>query len=86
MEKFIQKLKVVLESSFEEARIELERARPSKRVGGFLIWEKFRGKEQIKRQEKLWKVLRSKFSKEDQHKITTILTLTPEEAAVEQDD
>jgi len=53
--------------------------RPPRKVGGFLIWDGFSGLEQIERQNRLWGVLRERLSRDDQLRITAILTATPAE-------
>lgn len=75
------KLTRILSERFKDAEVKLERSGPTK-VGGFLIWKKFVGVEQIKRQERLWKVLEKKLTKDEQLQITVILTATPEEMTV----
>ena len=71
----------ILSKSFKDAEVKLEGSSPSK-VAGFLIWKKFEGVEQIKRQEMLDKVLKEHLTKEQLLKITAILTVTPTEMTV----
>ena len=82
MERFIQRLTALLKQNFPGAEIELERARPAPRVGGFLIWDGFERMDQTKRQTHVWQVLRESLSAEDQGRITAILTVTPAEISV----
>ncbi|HEX4792861.1 MAG TPA: hypothetical protein VH370_03660 [Humisphaera sp.] len=80
MEQQIDRLKKVLISKFPGATPELERAKPLKKVGGFLIWGGFEGLEQIKRQRALSRALKEGLTPQELAKVTTILTITPGEA------
>jgi acid stress-induced BolA-like protein IbaG/YrbA len=82
MEELINQLRNLLEAEFPEAKVELERASPAEKVGGLLIWSGFDGMEQIERQQRLADVIRSKLSRDDQIRITAILTVTPDERSV----
>jgi hypothetical protein len=78
-----KKLKEILETEFDGATFEPEKAMPNK-IAGFLIWGPFQGKEQIKRQRDLWKVLEEKLTTDELSRVSTILTLTPEEMPLPQ--
>jgi len=54
-------------------------------VAGFLVWTRFKGVEQIKRQSRLWKVLEKELTAEELLRVSTILTVTPEEKPVSQE-
>ena len=82
MEAFAKKVKDVLVAEFPNATVALEAAKPSKKIGGLMVWEGFKGIEQIKRQTRLWKVLRHRLTPEEQLRITAILTVTPQEREV----
>ncbi len=82
MEELIKRLRKLLEAQFPEAKAELEQAFPAEKVGGFLIWRGFDGMEQIDRQQRLSDVIRSELPREDQLRITAILTVTPDERSV----
>ena len=82
MEELMNRLRNLLEAEFPEAKVELEQASPAEKVGGFLIWSGFDGMEQIERQQRLADVIRSKLSRDDQIRITAILTVTPDERSV----
>jgi acid stress-induced BolA-like protein IbaG/YrbA len=82
MEELIAKLRELLAGEFRGAEIELEPAPPAQKVAGFLVWSGFQGMEQLKRQDRLWRVLKKGLSKNEQLQITAILTVTPEEWAV----
>jgi hypothetical protein len=82
MEDLINRLRALLEAEFPNAVVELEQASPAEKVGGFLIWRGFEGMEQIERQQRLSDVIRSNLSRDDQIRITAILTVTPDERSV----
>jgi len=82
MEAFAKKVKDVLVAEFPKATVDLDVVKPSKKIGGLMVWEGFKGIEQIKRQTKLWKVLRHRLTPEEQLRITAILTVTPQEREV----
>ncbi len=85
MEALMQKINGVLKSAFPDATAELEQAAPADKVGGLLIWAGFEGMEHIKRQNRLWAVLKKGLTRQEQLRITAILTLTPEERTVSQE-
>ena len=85
MEAFAKKVKDVLVAEFPKATIDLDVAKPSKKIGGLMVWQGFKGIEQIKRQTRLWKVLRLRLTPEEQLRITAILTVTPQEREVYQE-
>lgn len=76
-----KKLKDVLETQFAGATFQPEKA-GANRISGFLVWGPFQGTEQIQRQRDLWKVLEEKLTAEELTRVSTILTLTPEEMPV----
>ncbi len=80
MEKFFQKLTVLLHRNFKDSEIELEPL-DGGRLSGFLIWDGFDGVEQIKRQRSLWRVLRSSLTTKELLRIAAIFTLTSSEMA-----
>ena len=82
MEELINRLSSLLLEEFPKAEVVLEQASPAEKVGGFLIWSGFDGMEQIDRQQRLSGVIRSKLPREDQLRITAILTVTPDERSV----
>lgn len=82
MEAFEKRVKTILQKHFPDATVDIETARPSKKVGGLVAWHGFTGIEQIKRQGRLWKVLKRELTAEEQLRITAILTVTPQEREV----
>jgi acid stress-induced BolA-like protein IbaG/YrbA len=80
MEKFIQKLTALLLGKFKDAEIELE-VLDGGRITGFVVWDGFEGKEQIKRQGVLWRELRASLTAREVLRIAGIFTLTSLEMA-----
>lgn len=80
MEQLIQKLTSIFRRQFPGSETELE-PRGENRVSGFLVWNGFEGHEHIERQREVWKIIRAELSREEQHQIAAVLTLTPEEMA-----
>jgi len=74
-----RKLKRVLAERFPRARIVLERTTPLNKYSGIITWDGFDGLDQVDRQTALWKVLRANLDKDEQLKITAILTMTSSE-------
>ena len=73
-----KKVTGILQNAFGGCSVELEKSGAGK-MAGFLVWDRFKGVEQIERQERLWKVLEKELGAEELLGISTILTLTPEE-------
>lgn len=80
-----EKLTAVLQAEFDGAEVQWDPASPAGKVVGFLVWSGFQGIEHIKRQNRLWKVLRKNLSPQEQLKISAILAFTPEEWTVSQE-
>lgn len=85
MEETIEAVRKVLSVSFPNSVSDLEETVPGRKVGGSLITEEFLGMEQIERQRLLWRVLRERLSAQDQLRLGTIITLTPQEVAAMED-
>ena len=81
-----KKLKGLLESDFPNCSLHLERASGSGRIGGELVWSGFVGKDQLERQTVLSKLMRDQLSRDEQLKLSTILTFTPEEIEMMEED
>ena len=79
MENLNTKIARVLSENFPEAKVTIDRSRPSDKFGGLVVWKGFEGSDQVDRQGRLWKVLRQTLSRDEQLKITAILTMTPTE-------
>jgi hypothetical protein len=82
VERLRQQLELWLPEQFPQAEIILDPARPGQKIGGILAWEGFAGLEPIDRQGLLWRALRTRFNRDDQLSISSIITLTPAEYAV----
>ena len=78
----LERVREVLARRFPGAEFDLELSVPSRKVGGFVIWPGFEGKEQIDRQQLVWQAIRGDLSRDDQLQITAILTVTPNEMAI----
>lgn len=83
MKDLMGKVQNILATQFPGASVKLEKAGPDK-VAGFLVWTRFKGVEQITRQSRLWTVLEKELTAEELLRVSTILTLTPEEMPVSQ--
>jgi len=62
--------------------LKLEKATPTSKIAGALIWDGFTGKDQIDRQRAVRDLVRRELSEEDQRRLSAILTLTTAELAV----
>ncbi len=82
MDRLRQQLEQWLPEQFPQAEIRLDPARRGQKIGGILAWDGFAGLEPIDRQGLLWHALRSRFDRDDQLGISSIITLTPAEYAV----
>ena len=79
-----KKLEVELSTAFKQSQVELKQLKPSKRIGGQVVWSGFAGKSQLDRQRQLRKAVDSARSLTDEEKLSLslIMTLTPEEITV----
>lgn len=82
MERLRRQLELWLPEQFPQAEIILDPARRGQKIGGILAWDGFAGLEPIDRQGLLWRALRTRFNRDDQLAISSIITLTPAEYAV----
>lgn len=85
MEQFVQKVIAVFESAFPGVEVMLAAKKGVSKVGGLLIWNGFAGKPQLERQSEVWEVLRATLSSDEQLKLGTILTVSPQEVAAMED-
>lgn len=85
MAEVIDHLHELLEREFPGSTIELEQASPLDKVGGILIWDGFDQMDQFDRQRLLTKRIRDNLKRDEQIRITTILTLTPAENSIPED-
>ncbi|MGI4789759.1 MAG: hypothetical protein ACRYFS_13025 [Janthinobacterium lividum] len=81
MEQLVKKVNTLLEASFPGIEVAIAVKRGIKRATGFVIWSGFAGKPHLERQSQLWKVLKANLSHDEELKLGTILTITPQEVA-----
>jgi len=79
MEEIVKKVNAVFERAFPGIEVALVTKKGVARIGGFVIWSGFSGVSQLERQSHLWKVLKANLSQDEELKIGTILTITPQE-------
>ena len=82
MEQLKQELEQWLPEQFPGARLSFDDGRPGAKLSGILTWPGFNGLEPIDRQGLLWRAIRTRFDREDQLGISSIITLTPAKYAV----
>lgn len=85
MERLKRELEQWLPEQFPGAEVSLELGRPGTKLSGILAWKGFDGLEPIDRQSLLWRALRAHFSREDQLRISILITLTPAEYSVQRE-
>lgn len=82
----MERLKLALEELLPQllpgARVEIDPLRRGFKLSGIIVWSGFENLEPIDRQHILWGKLKTHFSREDQLRITMLITLTPAEYAV----
>ena len=76
----LKELRELLEVRFPGVELELEYVKPSKKIFGSVVWRGFVGKDQVKRQRMVWKVLEERVSRGKQLQVSALLTFTPEES------
>jgi hypothetical protein len=81
MDDLSERLTDQLQQSFPSAEISFDPVYAPK-LGGLLVWQGFDNLEQLARQHHLWSVLRAHLSPDEQLRITAILTMTPAEMAI----
>lgn len=81
MEQLIKKIDAILAQNFPGIDVALVTKRGVPRIGGFVIWAGFTGQPQLERQSLIWKVLKASLNQDEELKIGTILTVTPQEVA-----
>ena len=78
----IIKIRKVLTDSFKGAQTEIKESETSGKIFGFLIWKRFVGVDQLKRQQRMWKVLTKKLTRHEQIQISAIFATTSEERTI----
>ena len=74
-----QQIKTILERELPEAQVEVERDADSEKVGGRIIWKGFAGYNSLKRQNRIFGLLRRQLSPSEAREISFIFTYTPDE-------
>ena len=77
-----QQIKEILERELSGARAEIERNQDTGKVGGRIIWEGFAGYDSLRRQNRIFSLLRRSLSAaQAQADISYLFTYTPDEYA-----
>jgi|GEM_PF-2587519 len=74
-----QQIKAILERDLPEARAEIARDADTDKVGGRVIWKGFAGYNSLRRQNRIFALLRRQLSIAEAKDISFIFTYTPEE-------
>ncbi len=82
MERLKQELELWLPEQFPDVELSLDSGHRGAKLSGILAWSGFDGLEPIDRQSLLWRAIRARFDREDQLRISILITLTPAEYAV----
>lgn len=82
MERLKKELEAWFPEQFPGVEVSIDLGRPGTKLSGIVAWEGFDGLEPIDRQSLLWKKIRAHFSREDQLRISILITLSPAEYAV----
>jgi hypothetical protein len=82
MDRLISKIKRTLKDGFKGCEVELPPPEEGEKLSGFLIWRGFDDDDQVRRQERLWKVLEKVLNKAERQRISVIFTTTPAEMSV----
>ncbi|MEA2664930.1 MAG: hypothetical protein QOI11_1874 [Candidatus Eremiobacteraeota bacterium] len=77
---FRERLEHLLHDRFDGMDIDLGPLGQTGRLSGVLIWDGFRGLDFVDRQERVWSAIRDAL-KADALQVSTLITLTPAEAA-----
>ncbi len=80
---FIEKLKSLIASHYNDARVELDPVPGSERVTGSIIWTGFNERSHAERQRELSDWIRKELPPHEAIRVSVITTLTPEEIADE---
>ena len=82
MERLKQELEAWLPEQFPGAALSFDPGHRGAKLSGILAWSGFDGLEPIDRQSLLWRVIRMRFDRDDQLRISILITLTPAEYSV----
>lgn len=81
MDDLPDRLTYLLRQNFPGAEISFDPVYAPK-LGGLIVWQGFDNLEQLARQHQLWSVLRAHLVPDEQLRVTAILTMTPTEMAI----
>lgn len=80
---FMRRVKTILNDEFPEAdALKFELEKDGRRISGYVVSKDFNGMEDADRQDRLWDILESNLSVEEQSRILSILAYTPDEQRV----
>ena len=82
MATLLKRVTDILGTSLKDFQHHLESVSGTRRITGFIISTSFVGKEDEKRQTKVWKILEAELSSQDLQLVGPIVAMTPEEAAL----
>ena len=82
MERLKQEFEQWLPEQFPGAKLSFDTGDREAKLSGILAWSGFDGLEPIDRQSLLWRAIRAHFNRDDQLRISILITLTPAEYAV----
>ena len=71
------KIKAILEQELPGAQVEIEWNEDTEKVGGHIIWKGFAGRNCLRRQKRIFHLLRRELSKSEVRDISFIFTYTP---------
>ncbi len=80
---FMRRVKTILNDEFPEAdALKFEVEKDGRRISGYVVSKDFNGMEDADRQDRLWDILESNLSVEEQSRILSILAYTPDEQRI----
>ncbi|MEK7726865.1 MAG: hypothetical protein AAB354_00560 [candidate division KSB1 bacterium] len=80
---FMRRVKTILNDDFPEAdALKFEVEKDGRHISGYIVSKDFNGMEDADRQDRLWDILESNLSVEEQSRILSILAYTPTEQRV----
>jgi acid stress-induced BolA-like protein IbaG/YrbA len=80
---FMRRVKTILNDEFPEAdALKFELEKDGRRISGYVVSKDFNGMEDADRQDRLWDILESNLSVEEQSRILSVLAYTPSEYRV----
>ena len=74
-----QQIKDILKRELPDAQVDIERDADTGKVGGRVIWKGFAGYKSLRRQTRIFSLLRQQLSTSQTQDISFIFTYTPDE-------